>query len=112
MLPMVQKILFNALTRPENRRLPDLSRREIAVLMPLVAGMLWMGVYPKPFLERADVTITTLIETVERKSTQTFFPLGMSARPPAPAPVAGAAVMPAAEVENTVAAADADTDAN
>src|SRR5690606_37753564 len=34
MLPMVQKILFNALTRPENRRLPDLSGREIAVLAP------------------------------------------------------------------------------
>ncbi|HSJ10620.1 MAG TPA: NADH-quinone oxidoreductase subunit M [Longimicrobiales bacterium] len=68
MLPMVQKILFNALDKPVNQRLPDLSRRELAVLMPLVAGMLWMGIYPKPFLERTDVTVTALIETVERKS--------------------------------------------
>ncbi|HSK19555.1 MAG TPA: NADH-quinone oxidoreductase subunit M [Longimicrobiales bacterium] len=100
MLPMVQKILFNALTRPENRRLPDLSGREIAVLAPLVAGMIWMGVYPKPFLERADVTLTTLIETVERKSTQTFFPLGMET--PAEVEDDGA---------NTIAAAAADADA-
>jgi NADH-quinone oxidoreductase subunit M len=100
MLPMVQKILFNALTRPENRRLPDLSGREIAVLAPLVAGMIWMGVYPKPFLERADVTLTTLIETVERKSTQTFFPLGMEVPDE-----------PEEDGANTIAAAAADADA-
>jgi NADH-quinone oxidoreductase subunit M len=75
MLPMVQRIFFNSLDRPENQRLPDLSRREIAVLAPLVAGMLWMGVYPKPFLERAEVTLSELIETVERKSSPTFFPM-------------------------------------
>jgi NADH-quinone oxidoreductase subunit M len=89
---MVQRILFNSLTRPENSRLPDLSRREIAVLMPLVAGMIWMGVYPKPFLERADVTLTALIETVERKSAQTFFPLSIEERPAAPADAAGSSV--------------------
>jgi NADH-quinone oxidoreductase subunit M len=77
MLPMVQRILFNALDRPENMRLPDLSRREIVVLAPLVAAMLWMGVYPKPFLERAEVSLTELIETVERRSSPTFFPLGL-----------------------------------
>src|SRR5690606_37248051 len=99
---MVQKILFNALDRPVNRRLPDLSRREIAVLAPLVAGMIWLGVYPKPFLERADVALTALIETVERKSAQTFFPLGMEAQPQAPDTEAGTNVAAAA------AAADAD----
>ncbi|MEX0907706.1 MAG: NADH-quinone oxidoreductase subunit M [Gemmatimonadota bacterium] len=82
MLPMVQRILFNALDRPENERLPDLSRREIAVLAPLVAAMLWMGVYPKPFLERAEVTLTELIETVERKSSPSFFPMGIDERRP------------------------------
>jgi NADH-quinone oxidoreductase subunit M len=85
MLPMVQRILFNALDRPENERLPDLSRREIVVLAPLVAAMLWMGVYPRPFLERAEVTLVELIETVERKSSPTFFPLGL-VEPAAPDP--------------------------
>jgi NADH-quinone oxidoreductase subunit M len=82
MLPMVQRILFNALDKPANERLPDLSRREIVVLAPLVAGMLWMGVYPKPFLERAEVTLTELIETVERKSSPAIFPIVLE---PAPA---------------------------
>jgi hypothetical protein len=64
----------------------------LAVLLPLVAGMIWMGVYPTPFLERADVTLTALIETVERKSAQTFFPLSIEDRPAAPADAAGSSV--------------------
>jgi NADH-quinone oxidoreductase subunit M len=81
MLPMVQKILFNALSRRENQRLPDLTLREIVVLTPLVIGMLWMGVYPKPFLERAEVSLTELIESVERRSSPTFMPVVFDARP-------------------------------
>jgi NADH-quinone oxidoreductase subunit M len=103
MLPMVQRILFNALDRPENERLPDLSRREIVVLAPLVAGMLWMGVYPKPFLERAEVTLTELIELVEQKSSPLVYPVaaGITAADPVisvDAPVA-AVELPAAATD-------------
>ena len=35
--------------------------------MPLVIMMLWLGAYPKPFLERSEVTVLQLIETVEAK---------------------------------------------
>jgi NADH-quinone oxidoreductase subunit M len=77
MLPMVQRIVFNDLDKPENRNLPDLSRRELAVLAPLVALMIWMGVYPKPFLERMEVSVTELIERVETRR--------VAAAPPPPA---------------------------
>jgi NADH-quinone oxidoreductase subunit M len=77
MLPMVQRILFNSLDLPENRRLPDLSRREVVVLAPLVAAMLWMGVYPKPFLERAEVTLTELIQSVDRRTAPSYMPVGV-----------------------------------
>jgi NADH-quinone oxidoreductase subunit M len=108
MLPMVQRILFNALDRPENMRLPDLSRREIAVLMPLVAGMLWMGVYPKPFLERAEVSLTELIETVERKSSPSFFPLGVVEPAPSDPAAAGASAVITSDATAAVAAVDGD----
>ncbi len=65
MLPMVQKILFNRLERPENEGLRDLSAREAVILVPLLAGMVWLGVYPKPVLDRMDATVTQLIADVE-----------------------------------------------
>src|SRR5690606_27044626 len=36
MLPMVQRTIYNALTRRENRGIPDLNWREIGLLLPLV----------------------------------------------------------------------------
>lgn len=65
MLPMVQRILFNALEKPENRAFPDLSRREIAILAPLVALMIWIGVHPTPFLERMEPSVQVVLERVE-----------------------------------------------
>jgi NADH-quinone oxidoreductase subunit M len=52
MLPMVQKVVFNPLSKPANRSIPDLNGRELAILLPLVALILWMGIYPKPVLDR------------------------------------------------------------
>mgnify|MGYP001373180727 CR=1 FL=1 len=67
MLPMVQRIVFNALDKPENEKLEDLNRRELVVLAPLVVLILWMGVYPKPFLERMETSVVELLENVEEK---------------------------------------------
>ncbi|HUP88791.1 MAG TPA: NADH-quinone oxidoreductase subunit M [Longimicrobiales bacterium] len=67
MLPMVQRIWFNALDKEENAAVTDLSRREIIVLVPLVVGMLLLGVFPKPFLEKSEVTVMQLLQTVESK---------------------------------------------
>ena len=65
MLPMVQRVLFNELDRPENRTFADLSRREIAILGPLVALMIWIGVHPTPFLERMEPSVQAVLERVE-----------------------------------------------
>ncbi|HEX6064540.1 MAG TPA: NADH-quinone oxidoreductase subunit M [Longimicrobiales bacterium] len=67
MLPMVQRMWFNRLDKPENEQVRDLDRRELIVLVPLVIMMLVLGAYPKPFLERSEVTVLQLIETVEAK---------------------------------------------
>ncbi len=79
MLPMVQRIWFNDLDREENRRLPDLGRRELVLLAPLLAGMIWLGVYPKPFLERMELSLNELIESVERRSVRPVEQLGLVA---------------------------------
>jgi NADH-quinone oxidoreductase subunit M len=50
----LQRIIFNSLDKPENARLRDLTPRELWVVLPLVAGMVWLGLYPKPVLDRMD----------------------------------------------------------
>ena len=64
MLPMVQRIFFNALDE-ENRKVEDLSRREITILAPMIALMIWIGVYPTPFLRRMEPSVQAVLERVE-----------------------------------------------
>jgi NADH-quinone oxidoreductase subunit M len=50
LLNMVQGVLFGTL--PETYKdLPDLTAVELACLLPLVILVVWIGVYPVPFLE-------------------------------------------------------------
>jgi len=57
MLWMLQRVLFGRVTRAENRRLADLNWREIGLLLPLLALMLYMGAYPRPFLDRSRASV-------------------------------------------------------
>jgi len=65
MLPMVQKVFFNKLTQDENRQVADVSGRELAILAPLVALMIWIGWNPTPFLARMQPSVEAVIERVE-----------------------------------------------
>ncbi|GBD33320.1 MAG: NADH:ubiquinone oxidoreductase subunit M [Gemmatimonadales bacterium] len=60
----LQRVLFESLSKEENRHLPDLSRREVLVLAPLLAMIVWIGVYPAPFLRRIEPATQALITEV------------------------------------------------
>jgi len=51
LLWLYQRVFWGKVTHEENKALPDLSARELATLVPLVALCFWIGIYPKPFLE-------------------------------------------------------------
>jgi len=70
MLPMVQKVFFNKLETSENREVEDLSPRELTILVPLVALMIWIGWNPTPFLERMEPSVRAVIERVESAGAQ------------------------------------------
>jgi NADH-quinone oxidoreductase subunit M len=57
MLWMLQRVVFGKVTNPENENLPDLNARELGLLLPLLALMLFMGVYPRVFLDRSQASI-------------------------------------------------------
>ena len=50
----LQRIIFNRLDDGENETLTDLTPRELAVMAPLLAGILWLGLYPGPVLRRME----------------------------------------------------------
>jgi NADH-quinone oxidoreductase subunit M len=64
----IQRILFNPLDKKENTHLPDLNKRELALLVPLVAVIIWLGVYPAPVLRRMEGSSQLLINRVEGAS--------------------------------------------
>ena len=64
MLWMIQRVLQGEITHEQNRGLKDLNLREMAVLVPLVAGTIWIGVYPKPVLDRIEPSLARSQEIV------------------------------------------------
>ena len=64
LLPALQRVIYNPLDKPANEKLPDLSLREITVLVPLIACILWIGVYPQPILRRIEPASRQFIQTV------------------------------------------------
>jgi NADH-quinone oxidoreductase subunit M len=61
----IQRILFNSLDKPENTHIPDLNRRELALLVPLIAVIIWLGVYPAPVLRRMEGSAQLLVDRVQ-----------------------------------------------
>jgi len=47
-------------TNPENAGLLDLNKREIGLLVPLLVLMLFMGVYPRVFLDRSKQSVEVI----------------------------------------------------
>jgi NADH-quinone oxidoreductase subunit M len=64
MLWMYQRIMFGEIG-PENRMLEDLRLREFATLVPMVALILWMGVYSSSFLRPMDASIARVLERID-----------------------------------------------
>jgi NADH-quinone oxidoreductase subunit M len=73
MLWMLQRVLFGRVTKRENRGLSDLSWREMGLLLPLLALMLYMGAYPRPFLERSRASVAEIRSRVAGGEAQGVF---------------------------------------
>jgi NADH-quinone oxidoreductase subunit M len=65
LLWLFQRVMFGPITHPENEHLADLSLRERLVFLPVIALIIAMGVYPKPFLERIDPTSQATVASFE-----------------------------------------------
>jgi NADH-quinone oxidoreductase subunit M len=64
MLWMLQRVVFGNVTHEENARLRDLNPREIGLILPLVLLMLFMGVYPRVFLDRSKASVVAVRDRI------------------------------------------------
>ncbi len=60
--------VFHGTPEGDNATMADMTRRELAVLAPLLAAIVFLGVYPKPVLERIEPAVDRLIAHVEERS--------------------------------------------
>ncbi len=68
MLRVMKRTFFGPLNNEENKKLKDLNARETWSLIPLVAIVIWLGVYPKPVLEPIDNSVKALLNFVDEKA--------------------------------------------
>ena len=85
MLWLYQRMFFGTIDNPKNEKLIDLSGREWAYMIPLLIMSLWIGVYPKPFLDYIAKPVNAVVRHV-----RPAYPI-----PGMPAPVQQAATAPA-----------------
>jgi len=64
MLYLYRRVVFGTITREDVRAMLDLNWREIVVFAPMIAVVLWMGIYPDSFLKPMQPTLANLIASV------------------------------------------------
>lgn len=66
MLNLYERIMFGVAENAvaAGRARPDLSGREMATLAPLIVLAVWIGVYPKPFLDRLEMSVQRVVARV------------------------------------------------
>jgi NADH-quinone oxidoreductase subunit M len=79
MLWLYQRMFFGNIDNPKNETLRDLSGREWAYLTPLLIMSLWIGVYPKPFIDFIQKPVAAVVRHVRPD-----YPVAPAAQPRTP----------------------------
>jgi len=64
-----QRVMMGPVVHEENQRVLDLDRREKLLLTPVIAMILLIGVYPRPFLDRMEPSLRTVVQRVDQATT-------------------------------------------
>ena len=62
------KRAFTGTPQGDNATMRDLSVRELVVVVPLLALSLFLGLYPRPVIERSEPTMRLYVENFERET--------------------------------------------
>ena len=65
LLNMFQKLFLGEVDKEENRKLLDMNLREIVTLVPLLILIFWIGLYPSPFFNLMEASVTKMVESIQ-----------------------------------------------
>jgi NADH-quinone oxidoreductase subunit M len=68
MLAAYKKMFFGEVTKEENKNLPDVNKRELIALVPLVVITAWLGIYPKPILSPINTSVESVVQLMHEKA--------------------------------------------
>lgn len=63
MLWMFQRVMYGKLEKAENQSLPDWQRHEAFALVPLIALIFVLGVYPKPVIDTVNTSVGAVMSS-------------------------------------------------
>ncbi|MGZ3743034.1 MAG: complex I subunit 4 family protein [Pseudobdellovibrionaceae bacterium] len=107
MLWMFKRVFFGTqgeLVKDDHHPVHDLNMREIAVMVPLVIMVFWMGLFPNQFLDWSKASVTHLVENRSGYSLTIYGASGVDAMDSAPIPAVVPKVEPPAMTEQPAAA--------
>lgn len=64
---LFRRVVYGKLVKADVRAMFDLNTREVAIFLPLIVVVLWMGVYPNSFLNVTSASVGQLIQTYQTK---------------------------------------------
>jgi NADH-quinone oxidoreductase subunit M len=66
MLYLYWRIAYGTARTAEAAAMPDLSKRELLILAPIAAAVLWMGIYPESFIAPMRADVDSVLARIER----------------------------------------------
>jgi NADH-quinone oxidoreductase subunit M len=67
MLMLYRRVVFGPLVHEDAGKMPDLNKREIGILLPLVLLSLWLGIFPSTAMNKISPTVEKLVSDYETK---------------------------------------------
>lgn len=65
MLTLYRAVIFGKLEKEDLKLMADLKPREIALFVPLILLVFWMGIYPSSFIDVMDASVANLIDNFQ-----------------------------------------------
>ena len=59
---LYKRVVFGEITNEEVKHMPDVSAREILIFVPILLCVLWIGLYPKPYIGAMEASVKQLIK--------------------------------------------------